>query len=460
MFKKLNRLGDLGLLLAFPLCAIWLWGARAIFTKEGIFPISDASFENLISSSASFRPVFDIAHIHLISGFVALLPLVLILVSYVSLNFLLSPFVLRQPMALLLASALFFIARPGESYLDLGIATYSLLCLLVIYPTNVSFLRLWLLINTLGFFSLYWLELRPLFIWTLISLILRESFVFIFAYRLRPEHRDFKNPLKSLGLRLMSTLLVVVWLISIKPDFEAHQFSSFWWLSFVAPILCVLLAFKNPWESKRWIGLASFSLGLLLFSNLSFGVFFVTIALFFEWANSLFETFFIKIRLWMASLLLSLSFLGMGFLALHFNTVRSFDLGWVKVFNHLPKELNENIAIIGDAIGFLSLFYRGSIIQNPSQVLEGSEKEMAKWMNEEKIGQWVVDRSFLTKYWKDLIQSGIAPERINVSILSRLSLHDGQAIQTNTINLPPIELFEGFAISSSSFMVIREKKRP
>ena len=374
------------LLFIFPLSAFWLWGSRGIFTKTGIFPITTHEFGRFLSISDSERIVFDPSNLYFISGLIALLPLIYILVSYLALSDLCKNFAFRYLIAFFISSILFFYATPGEVHEKLARYSFSCLCLLLIYPTKVSILRLWILVNSLGFFALFWPELRAIFLWTLIALVMKEVFVFFFIHKLRPEHFDFKNQIKSSSFKLLSAFMVSIWILSIRRPFESHAISSIWWVSLLSAGLCVFLAFRAPWQSKRWIGLATFSLGLLLFSGLDFAVSLAGALLFIELLHSFDEisssNWFKKSRHIITSLLLIAPLSIMTLAALRYDNTRSFDTSWNIVLNQIARDQISNIAIMGDAVEFLSRFYTGNIIQNPIQILEGSEEKMQAWMKD------------------------------------------------------------------------------
>lgn len=257
--------------------------------------------------------------------------------------------------------------------------------------------------------------------------------------------------------------MVSIWILSIRPPFESHAISSIWWVSLLSAGLCVFLAFRAPWQSKRWIGLATFSLGLLLFSGLDFAVSLAGALLFIELLHSFDEisssNWFKKSRHIITSLLLIAPLSIMTLAALRYDNTRSFDTSWNIVLNQIARDQISNIAIMGDAVEFLSRFYTGNIIQNPIQILEGSEEKMQAWMKDEQISKWIVDVDYLKKYWRNLIREGADPEQINASVLSRLSLYDGQEVSTKTLQIAPIKIFESFPLKSSSFIIIQEKQR-
>jgi len=463
MWVWLKPLLNSRLIFIFPLGALWLWGSRGIFTKAGIFPLTTAEFDRFLSISDSERIVFDPSNLHFISGLIALLPLIYILVSYLALSDLCKNFAFRYLIAFFISSTLFFYAAPGEAHEKLARYSFSCLCLLLIYPAKISLLRIWILVNSLGFLALFWPELRSIFLWTLFALVMKEIFVFFFIHKLRPEHFDFKNQMRSSSFKLLSAFMVSIWILSIRPPFDSHAISSIWWVSLMAASFCVFLAFREPWQSKRWIGLATFSLGLLLFSGLDFAVSLAGVLLFIELLQSFDEisssNWFQKSRRIIVSMILIAALSMMTLAALRYDNKRSFDISWNMVLNQITKDQTSNIAIMGDALEFLSRFYSGDIIQNPIQILEGSEEKMQAWMREEKISKWIVDVDYLKKYWRNLIQEGADPEQINASVLSRLSLYDGQEVSTKTLKIAPIKIYESFPLKSSSFIIVQEKQR-
>ncbi|TVQ79058.1 MAG: hypothetical protein EA369_05670 [Bradymonadales bacterium] len=362
-------------------------------------------------------------------------------------------------MALILIASLYPQFAPGQSPVHL---LYWLSALSLLYlasksrPPALAFAGLGVLI--------LWLALsHPFFwfnaFWGLFSFGLSAAVAFLLADRAHIPYRDRLNRSSSLLFALACFFLALLGLgLFGMGSWPKQGFgpASFWWIAYLNLALAGVYSWKSPWETQRSLRLATLGLGPLISPYLEILGFLVCaywvleiLRLSLPWAK-LSLTSFVSIKL--LALSLSLSIVCFHFFA-HAEK-REFKPEWVSVLKQLQPFEPEGIVLFGNALPYFAHFYRGPIFQNPDVFLLREEREFESWMNEKGARHLVIDQNFLSEVWKELIQEKASPEDLNHSLLSRLSIYRGEALQTATLSFSAVERFRIQSSEPKNFLIV------
>jgi len=358
------------------------------------------------------------------------------------------------------------LGAPGQLSLFLIDLCFFIFVLIPFVRFSPNPLLLWIVGSLALVFSLLTQHFFLTLFWLCLSTILGEVVHFVFI-----DKGQIPVILRSQHIRTISYIVgLVIFLGFILYGINAmdwgeanFQPSPYYWVGLGSASLCVILTWLEPWKSSLWIRLAIFNLGVLISSQLL-----VPVLILFLWEivflikRSLTRKSSTKLQVRGLKWILVVLFIVMTSLLFYraYRNIpqRNLKPEWTKVLLEIQKIHNENAVIIGEGLPFLSQFYAGSLVQNPPIMLISSEQQILSWMAKKKISVILVDQDFLKQEWKEMIRSGVEPQDINKSILSRLLLYEGKAINTTTIKLPAIRFLTMKRIDSTDLFWIQRRK--
>jgi len=360
-------------------------------------------------------------------------------------------------------------AKPGTLSFELLDLNLSCLMLLAFLQFRPHALLAWFTASVFVLLSLLLPKYLIWSFWVFSSLCLGEVFHFFFVDRFQIGVSFKRKLLEHLSyvLGCLSLCLFALLTLSHGP-WEASNFeiSPYWWVSFLGAIIAVGLTWFQPWQSRVWIRLSIMSLGLLISPELIIPVLLLlaweTLKLGDDWlsrGNSKRLSKILKIAPMLAILLGGFSWTWMWYQARTSRQERSFTADWLVGLQLMEKKPSEGFIIVGDAIGFLSIFQPSALLENPPILLESSERDFLAYMDKGNFKNIIVDQTFLRSHWKQLIAEGIEPSKINNSIFSRLILYQGEELNTKTLNLKAIKQLKAEEIAHSNlFWIYRVEK--
>lgn len=461
MWPKLFQSNSLNI---FILSGFWLWRSQNIFTPKGLFPLNPLSYEKLFALFGGYRLILSSNFEPFLSGLIAVSPLGILIACYFLIRRILPDNIQhRETLALLGTAGISFLADPGKADNNLNFIFYSLLLLTPLFQSQFRPLSFWMSLNISGFLALLIPSLQILLVWLLISLCIRECIEIFFIKRTKPNRQERQKPRPHVLFAIAISLCLCSWILYINPDLSSLQNHQQWWTPILSCSLLVGLSFFRPWDTSKWAGLGSFQLGALIIPELIPAVILSLFLIALDYLRLLLNSKILGIRV--PKPLISASHLTLSLLILHYSTSqysteREFSPAWPSLAIELKEKESGNISLIGNAMAYLSFFHPGQILENPHTLLEHSEQKLMEWMEKENIQAWLIDKSFLTHYWRKLIQNGTDPDTINRSVLSRISLYDGQAVETKTLQLQPVHYLKQVSLAFDSFVLIQRQKQP
>ena len=360
-------------------------------------------------------------------------------------------------------------AKPGTLSFELLDLNLSCLMLLAFLQFRPHALLAWFTASAFVLLSLLLPKYLIWSFWAFSSLCLGEVFHFFFVDRFQVGVSFKRKLLEHLSYILGCLSLCIFALLTLSyGPWKASNFeiSTYWWLSFFGSVAAVGLTWLQPWQSRVWIRLSIMSLGLLISPELL-----IPVLLLLAWeVLKLFEhmmanldskklTKVVKFATAISIFMGSLSWGWMWYQAKTSVQERTFTADWLVALQLMEKKSEDAFIIVGDSIGFLSVFHPAALLENPPILLESSENAFLDYMNKGNFKNIIVDKIFLKKHWKNLIASGIDPSKINNSILSRLILYQGEELNTKTLKLKAIKELKTEALANSDlYWIYRVEK--
>jgi hypothetical protein len=457
-FESQGRLWSALVLFPLLLINLHIW----TFTEGSLLlPLDMKFFDWNFDAWHQSRWVFPLWSQHLFFFGISFAGFFLLLLNLLLIQKILLPFrIWGLWLGLLGISLLYPMAAPGRSPLELIHLSFCLLLLcLVTYGASKPLF--------LGFFGLIslWLALtHPFFwmnaFWVSFTVCLATGIVFLFAERGRLSFRQRLNwsftISYALGVALLFGLGLLLFWQSPWP-LPNFGLSDFWWLAYLNLVLAVFYAWKEPWKTHLNLRLALLGLGPLISPDLLLLSLLVTGFLSFRILMHLVKDKNLpghtRLALQVSCLMIALSMV-LIHLILH-RDPREWKPQWVSMLTQISPSEPEGVVIFGKALPYLAHFYRGPLLENPDLWMMTSEEDFKGWMEENDTQSIVADLEFVRDQWRALIDSGESAEVIGASVLSRLLIHRGEAIETATIQIPPIENFVISEGSPDGFVWIR-----
>jgi hypothetical protein len=434
----------------------WLLHWDTVWTgswQQGFAPLQTKIFEELISFLGNYRPLIPSISAPLIlfvlsfAGLAALWAVAWLLLR----SFNRTPWLTATFLALYIAFV-FPLAAPGTHSERIFESLYFVFFLWIVTREPIRFSLLMAVILLGGFVAFITKAYSVFYFWVILSVVFAESLRFIFVDLLRTSKAD-RLRRGRLSLRVLSYLalaLAVYFLMRQHPVSTAEIVpSSKLWLIVLSSALCLCLSALQTWRTSLWLRLGS--LPFVLFFDHQAELF---VVLLLAWL--MIETLRViqheKIKIippaWLRISLYSISLiLSCLWTAQHvkdFKWSRELEPEWVstiKMINEQSQDPSKGFLILGNSLPLLSLFVRFPLVENLPIHLETSEMELLQILKQENLQAILIDREYLRRFWAANLSSGGDPNRINKSVFSRLLLHQGQAVKTETLELPEIEKF-------------------
>lgn len=371
----------------------------------------------------------------------------------------------RMATALLVLALLYPWAAPGQSPIELIEFSYALLLLALSTKLGSSPLKL----AVLGGLALFLSWTHPFFwmnaFWCLVTALLSSPIVFLFGERAHISFRSRLNWTRSLSFAIALILFAALGALSfLSQSWPSHRFgfADWWWLSYLNLALVLFCAWRDPWATALNLRLALLGMGALVSPDLQLlSLLTISFSLFrslciwgrnWEWKPSL------RLALYTSSILVSIT-LALLFLIIHKDN-REFKPGWVALLGQVEDNSPEGLIVYGNALPYLAHFYAGPMDQNPDLWEMADEEAWINWMEERSYRHILIDTQFLRNEWRKKIDEGLAPEKISQSILSRIVINEGQAMETATLQFPALEKLEIASREPEGFLWVRRTDRP
>lgn len=463
-----------GWIVAFILPLPWIFKSREIWTAGGASlatPLHSESFQKLTELLGHHRlilPEFLMNPFLLFLCFVGPLALSLLFLIFYS-GF--SGSILSRVLAsLLVVGVVFSWGAPGG--LDPDLFHLILCSAIVLFLSKET--TPWMSLGILPVAALMAVqgEIQSLMIaWCIFVFLFVEAFHFIFV-DLGIINRRLRSIPWAISLRIASNAILALfalWIILSLPEkTELLPDYHLLWIVLVSSGLAIALGLWRPEGSKIWMRLGGASF-LIFLSHEAFAfalllTYWMSLELLFFFSKSFSKKLEpLKTYQWgLQGSLVTLISLWCLWTAHAFHDQRSLLPEWSKSISLLNQSVTpqEGVLIMGDALPFLSFFVPAKMIENLPVHLESSEESLLELMESEEIKAILVDREFMRRYWAKSIHHGLDPSRINHSLFSRLLLHQGQAIETKTLKIPPIQRFQIRETPLKNIAWVEVKPRP
>lgn len=434
----------------------------------------DPELLGLVSKAfGGYRVVIDSSWMEVsLIGLSFLGPLALVGVFFTAFWFFSGPRALKLIIALACVAACYSYGAPGENPQWILELIYVALLIGVFLKGFSKPIQLWILCAislsislflSIHSFTLYWLVVSAT-LGSFIHFLLVDRLHIPVAKRLMGRKISFQ----LLGLLFLFSAIILSTLNTAEFVDRFQASSQTGWV-LLGVLLAVVLTTLSPWESFRWIRIAIASLGSLLSYEFELPSILICLWLIVELVLMLSRNLRISERiLEVPTSLLRFSyfmgvflfFLFMLFQVVRFEPDRKLKAVWGDALKFAVEEYpKDGVLLYGNALELFSLFHAGTVAQNAPLILETSEKSLYEWLANRNIQHIIIHRESMQTYWRSFIRQGVDPLKLNQSVLSRLLLYDGDEVDTQTLQLEPVSLFEILPLDSPQMLWVKRKDR-
>jgi hypothetical protein len=448
----------------------WLLGSAYLWNLSGdsfVAPLTEKAFELPFRLLLNHRIILNAKLMAPVLFFFSFLPLFILIAILATIYYILPP-IKRVALSVLLATYYFSQGAPGT---DPTAAAHSLFALLLVLPLFRSPppLLLWM-VATLGVLVAHVDKTIQIpLIWMTMSLLIGALLHFLFGER-GVAGRKIRVHWAGYLLHFCALFLLGFWvllaILSAPPDWTLFQPSSLWPLAWVVVLECIILASLQPAQTARWLARGTFAQGLALSSELNFLVILVAIGSaieiilhpvvrkkIFDWIPPALSKIFQP-----ASILIALTI--MGWQVKNFRASREFESHWMSISNEMIGKDSQGFLIVGRGLPFLAHFISKPLISDDSTLLETDETDLLSHLKEFNVSDIIIEKKYLTEFWKTWIASGKPPETANFSVISRAITYQGEALNTPTLKFPALkELSQMQLDKKSAFVWLKTTKQ-
>jgi len=356
----------------------------------------------------------------------------------------------------LTAVCLFAIARKGFDQSRLLSFSVSLVALIAVYPFSLpgadpsaifpwlaslffliplfkplSSLSLWLFASLGLLLTLISPAQLGFVFWLAMSFAFARLFHFLLIDRLSLKRSERRN----LSVKFLQFTGGLLLLLSIAMAAQRNGqlqapigYSKLWYLSVSGGLLALLLSAFQPWQTLRWLSLATFCQGLLFFKNLEISVIVahmimttLIIAEISQWLSKrlqLLQSDVLRVAYVLGSL--AIAFGAMTWIGKYRSLERDFNPEWIEALNSIDRSSDKGAYVLGGGLFFLSHFRPAQFTYDPSLVLESSEDRWADYLKNANLNSIIIEVPKLQEFWSDWISAGKNPDKINRSLLNRI----------------------------------------
>lgn len=349
------------------------------------------------------------------------------------------------------------LARPGLSAAPLWDVLLHLIFLIPLIQ-NVPNLWIWL-IGNLGILAAFVRDdLRPVLFWAAVSILFASALNFTLVERTR-INRNHKKNLLSFSAQSLGLLIFALWILiqTLSQPFTETLVgtSPHYWLAFGGGAFAVLLSYLVPWETKRWMAIATFFQGMLIFKTLLLPSLILLVYLGLRLIGVvLAATLNPKSKMAIPSIRWSLIILGILFMNIRLTKVeapRTLPEEWVDILGHLDED---SYFVYGQGWPLLAQFRDSNFFSDESWILEKSEDVWKRRLEAINATQVIIHVESLKSLWTAWIAAGKKPEQINQSMLSRLIVYKGEAVRSPTLKLNAVKGFKIEPLTEKSEIVL------
>jgi hypothetical protein len=330
---------------------------------------------------------------------------------------------------------------------------------LIIWGAATSGLLASLLDRSLQF-PLFWITMS-LMAGHLIDFLLGDKGVPIRKVRLEAS----KYLLHFAGLFVLA-LWTVLSVLMTPLEWSFFHPSPYWPAAWLIVLLSFIAALMEPEKTARWLSIGVFAQGLCLSQTLNFFVLIVAIALPLEMISS--PKLLAKLvgrvpqilRKGFEPALILVAILVMASSIRHFEPVREFDFAWIQMSDEMKAHESRGFLIIGPGLPFLAQFHRENLVTDDEALVKSTEDDLHQLLDAYMVTDIIVDKNYLTQFWRNWIAEGRPADVANYSVISRAITYKGEALQTQTLKFSALKgLTEIPLEKDSQFVWLKIRKK-
>lgn len=444
---------------AFAIFIIWGIGSvGSIWLIEGqikVLPLSEQLLGLIPNALGGFRPIFPAGLTQATLFALCLIgPLSLVALLFLSFSCLPGSRAFRSIGALIIVALCYPLGAPGEDPHALIELCYFLLLFSVFLKEKPKLFRVWAigafglgisLVAQAHSFSLYWFAVAT-------GLATSIHFLFVEKWHISVHQRQMgrKTFFNALGLSFL--IWAILYASFLVPNFtDRFVPGSNYFTILIGLFLVLIITYLDPWKTQLWMRIATLMLGGLLSAEFVKPTLLLVIWLGIYLIVRLMPDLRLKLSslnaptfFWKASYLSSvlLIFSLMLVQVAQYSPQRSLLSGWATALVNVQTEApREGLLIFGNAIELFALFHDAPLVQNAPILLESSEEKLNQWLTERKLEHIFVDRGLVEEKWKEFIDRGVDPSRINHSIIQRMLRYEGEPLTTKTLEIDAVQSF-------------------